>query len=234
MRDGPRVIGSRVLLALVVSVTAGPSCSSDESAGCDWEPGAHTVEVDGVQRRYEVTVEDPDGPVVLSLHGALGNPEAFEASTGVAAASRGVVITPAAHGLWWRHRDEQSADVDFLGGLLCGDDVHAVGFSSGGMMALRLACDGLVASAVVVDGMVDLEPCDEHPPVLAIHGTRDDTVGWDGRMDPEVVALVGYRRGPTVPELVEAWGPAELITHDGGHVWPDEATAEAWDYIDDH
>ena len=105
MRDGLRVVGSRVLLALVLSVTAVPVCTSDEGAGCDWQPGTHHVEVDGVQRRYEVAVEDPDGPVVLALHGAVGNPEAFEARTGMAAADRGVVITPASDGVWWRHRD---------------------------------------------------------------------------------------------------------------------------------
>jgi len=233
MRDRWRAGGHRALLALVAAVAL-PACSSDDDAGgCDWQPGVHTVEVDGTERTYQVAVSDPTGPVVLSLHGAFGSPDSHEQATGMAAASEGVVITPAAEGGWWRHQSEASPDVTFLADLLCGDDVHAAGFSSGGMMALRLACDGLVESAVVVAGMVDVQPCDEHPPILAIHGTADEAVGWDGSIAPRVEVVVGYGSGPTVPELVEAWGSAELVTHDGRHVWPDDATALAWSFFAD-
>jgi poly(3-hydroxybutyrate) depolymerase len=217
-------------VTLGVAALVVPACGSDaDEAACEWEPGTHTVEVDGTQRTYDVAVHDPEGPVVLSLHGALGNPDDHERVTGMAAAGEGVVITPASDGAWWRHHEEESTDVDFLSGLLCGDDVHAVGFSSGGMMALRLACNGLIESAVVVGGMVEAQPCDEHPPVLVIHGTDDDIIGWDGSIADPII--VGYRSGPTVPELVEAWGPAELVAHDGGHEWPDDATEQAWAFI---
>lgn len=223
-----------MVLTITLLLVAESGCStSSGAADCDWQSGKHTIDIDGAERTYEVDVADLAGPVVLSLHGATGNPDNHEATTRVAATSKGVVITPDG-GSAWRHRSEKSPDVDFLAALLCGDDVHAVGFSSGGMMATRLACEGLVDSAVVVGGMVEIEPCDERPPLLVIHGIADDTVGWDGSMPEGPAMLVGYRQGPTVPELVNAWGPAELVAHDGGHVWPDDATERAWDFIMEH
>jgi polyhydroxybutyrate depolymerase len=66
------------------------------------------------------------------------------------------------------------------------DRVHIVGFSNGGFMAHRMACDhsDTLASVASFAGTTFLDPQDCQPavpiPVLQIHGTSDSTVYFDG------------------------------------------------------
>jgi polyhydroxybutyrate depolymerase len=79
--------------------------------------------------------------------------------------------------------------LDDLQGRLCVDParVAAAGFSAGGGVAARVACDlaGRVASVAVVAGALYSEPGECEPsravPVLDIHGTRDMVVPYGGR-----------------------------------------------------
>ena len=105
------------------------------------------------------------------------------------------------------------------------NDVYAVGFSNGGMLAWRLACDRVVDAAVVVAGSL-VARCPDPVTVLNIHGTHDRTVPYLG----------GYSK------FTSTWFPNEnhlslprdshvtTALWDGGHVWPSWATPRllAW------
>ena len=102
--------------------------------------------------------------------------------------------------------------------------VYVVGYSNGGMLAWRLACQArdLVAAVAVVAGAL-LVPCRSTPAVRAyhIHGTGDATVplaggrGFEGRTFPD---------SRTEPARV---GPGSTVRQHwfaGGHLWPAWAT----------
>jgi polyhydroxybutyrate depolymerase len=164
-------------------------------------------------------------------------------------------------------------DVAFTGQLLdkleqdfCVDTarVYAAGFSSGAMMASRLACrlGSRVAAAGAVAGVYKpAEQCGRPVPVVAVHGTADDTVPFEqGR----IIEQTPY---PGAHAAISAWASsgstctptAELFTmtpsvareqfrgcgrnesllyivYGGGHTWPDElATADIlWSFFRDH
>lgn len=98
-------------------------------------------------------------------------------------------------------------------------EVYAVGFSNGGMLAWRLACDRVVRAAVVVAGSL-VAGCPDPVTVLNIHGRDDRTVPyWGGYSHytrtwfPDEARL----RLPNGSHLTTAlWS--------GGHVWPTWAT----------
>jgi polyhydroxybutyrate depolymerase len=105
-------------------------------------------------------------------------------------------------------------DVAYLSGLVKEiSEKHAVdpkrvfftGHSNGGFMSHRLACDkpDLVAAIASLAGSTFLDPasCKAAEPVsvLQIHGTKDDSVLYDG----EAINGVGY---PSATETVAIWG----------------------------
>lgn len=93
----------------------------------------------------------------------------------------------------------QTDDVEFLQLLV--DDlardlnidrtrVYVTGFSNGGFMTQRVACEAgdafaayVVAGATMIPEFID-EYCDNVPPVpiMYMHGTKDTSVAWDGTM----------------------------------------------------
>ncbi len=108
-------------------------------------------------------------------------------------------------------------DVAYLGGLI--DEVSAewpvdparvyvIGHSNGSFMAYRLACDradvitGIVGLAGADDTVGDCDPSDPVS-VLHIHGTDDETVGYDG----------GTFAGGTYPGAVAS--VSQWQAHDG-------------------
>jgi polyhydroxybutyrate depolymerase len=99
--------------------------------------------------------------------------------------------------------------LDDLQGRLCVDPslVAAAGFSAGGGIAARMACDlaGRVASVAVASGALYAEPGECRPsrpiPVLAIHGTGDVVVPYGGRT-PTVEWPLPM---PTVPTWLGEW-----------------------------
>ncbi|WP_189213905.1 alpha/beta hydrolase family esterase [Actinokineospora fastidiosa] len=156
-----------VLAALAVLVGAAPVHSSSASSCAP--PGDHTETAwpvvqhkpDGtpVARTYRAHVPpDPGGALVLDLHGALSDKDEQDARSGMRAkadAEGFVVIQPDSAPHWTTSPADEAArgvsDIEFLRALidiavrhLCVDPdaVHAVGFSSGGLMATQLACAG--------------------------------------------------------------------------------------------
>ncbi len=168
---------------------------------------ARIVVSDGRERCYYLYVppsHDPTqpAPLVVSLHGFLSNPESQAWISGwhkLAAEEGFLVAYP--QGTAWPQRWNAGAtwnagvdDVQFFRDLL--DDlsraaavdrsrVYVNGFSNGGGMTTRIACEaadlvaaiGTVAAAVVeLPGCTPIYPV----PVLAFHGTADPIVPYGG------------------------------------------------------
>ena len=228
------------------------------SAGCEHRGSiapttGGTIRSGGISRPYNLRVPASDDPVplVVNLHGALANADAQDKMSGwpALANQEGVaLLTPGAdatrRGFWWLSPDGSEPAVAYLRQLIgqvqgdvCVDldRVYLTGFSQGAMLSLILACaePGRFAAVAVVAGITDIQCADRSTPVIAFHGTSDEIVGFDGRMAPNVAGLVGYRVGPSVPELASEW-QAKLATHSGGHEWPEDTTREAWDFFEDH
>ncbi|MBN1681665.1 MAG: prolyl oligopeptidase family serine peptidase [Anaerolineae bacterium] len=109
----------------------------------------------------------------------------------------------------------EADDVDYLIKLV--DDLavdlnidrqrqYVTGFSNGGFMTLRMACDandhfaafGVAGAALPVE-FLDL--CDEAPavPILFMHGTEDKSIPWEGLIYGDLIAAV------SVPDTALYW-----------------------------
>jgi polyhydroxybutyrate depolymerase len=145
-------------------------------------------------------------PVVVDLHGyaegAVG--EAEWTQLGPFGAVQGfVTVTPQGRGTpaAWDAR-VGSPDVAFVEDVLdqverslCVDTdrVYVTGASNGAMMASTLACvDGdRIAAVAAVAGVEVVAGCrpDRPVPIVAFHGTDDQTIHYSGGLDPAVAAL---------------------------------------------
>jgi polyhydroxybutyrate depolymerase len=188
----------------------GPSQSCRYSAQGPAQPGwsARTVVSSGLERCYHLYV--PPGydplqpvPVVVSLHGFLSNPNSHgQISLWHKLADREgfLVVYPEGTSFpqrWNAHNHWTAAgvdDVQFLRDVL--GDVSAVaavdrsrvyvnGFSNGGGMSVRVACeaaDEVAAIGTVAGAVVDVQQCSPSRPVplMAFHGTDDPEVAYEG------------------------------------------------------
>ena len=171
-----------------------------------------TIEVDGVIRAYIVEApaiaEGESAPLVVNMHGfGSGNNEqqaymGLEAPSSPWATSGFVRVYP--NGL----------DASWNGGTCCGDSaldgvddvaviraivtelsaqpcvdekrVYATGFSNGGFMSYRLACEAsdLFAAVAPVAGVLGVDPADCNPgrpvPAMVFNSLEDTTVPYDG------------------------------------------------------
>ena len=131
-------------------------------------------------------------------------------------------------------------DVGFLAEVVAAlrargaDRVSVVGFSNGGMMAYRFACErpDLVDTVGVLAGSLQIPRCDGPVRALHLHGELDDVVPYAGRdFDPRLRTFL--RAVGTIPEA--ARGSALTIRRVPGlpHRWPEQgdpvdAVAEFW------
>jgi len=141
-----------------------------------------------------------------------------------------------------------SAMIDFLEAELCVDlqRVYATGYSNGGFLSHRLACElsDRIAAVASVAGVMGIDDCSpgRPMPVLHMHGTSDFVVPYDGSMFSgfESVAEtfagwaerngctgeaeLSYENGDVTCELhgeCDAGVEVELCTIEGGgHTWP--------------
>ncbi|MCW2607140.1 MAG: putative lipoprotein [Frankiales bacterium] len=196
----------RVLLLTLLVLVVGASGVAAPLAGALPEAAdSRVVLPDG--RAYVLHVppglrEDPSQvrgrPVMVVLHGLDTGPADAASSTGfndLADRDRALVAYP------------EGVRDSFNAGLCCGaaarlgvDDVgfltrvvedlrrrgagriSVVGFSNGGMMAYRFACErpGLVDTVGVLSGTLEIPRCDGRITVLHLHGDRDTAVPLEG------------------------------------------------------
>ena len=138
--------------------------------------------------------------------------------------------------------------------------VYATGMSNGAMMSYTLACATALFAAIGPVSGTQLDPCrSPHPlSVMAIHGTADPMVPYGGGPGRGFAHI----NGPPVPDLNAFWrkvdhcqtpaestsgsvttstagcadnrGVALITVGDGGHNWPDFATAKLWEFFAAH
>jgi len=209
------ITGMVILVVLIIGFAAfyinvGPAirCAFPSDRQVNQGMTVHTIQVQGEVRCYSLYTPsgyDPDNPppVVFSFHGFASNPVSQAWITGwhrLAEKEGFLVVYPQGtnfpqrwnSGSTWNATS--SDDVQFFQEML--NDIAAFtpydtakvyvnGFSNGGGMTMRLACEatdqitavGTVAAAVVVS--LDCDPSGPLP-LMAFHGTGDPVVNYEG------------------------------------------------------
>jgi len=232
------IVSAALVVALLAGCSAGAS-SLDPSPDPTSEltNGRSSITVDGVERTFIARAPHSagdDAPAVLiALHGLGDTAAGFENATGLTGAvntDRVMVVypdglpTPDGRQSWNAGSCCNPSgqvpvdDVGFLSALITTlvtegadpEQIYLAGFSNGGMMAYRAACElgetiagiGVVAGALVVDDCASPGVV----PLVAVHGTADPVVPYGGEvLSPEVQASLGQVRFPSVAQSVNAW-----------------------------
>lgn len=273
----------RLLVALVVVLVTAGNCASVPGMGSVGEGSAHrSVAVGDTDREYRVYrpkgISGP-APLVMVLHGYTGNAAQAEEEFGwneladqkhfVAAYPEGLNEGFNAGGCCGASSDDGVDDVAAVLAML--DDVAAAvpldperlyvtGFSNGGAMAYRLACetDRFAAFGPVAGGLVANCQDPEPTSILHVHGTSDRVVPFDGVTDiwrtPVVEVLADWRerddcgtpaattKGRTQLTTASCAAGREvgLLAVDGlDHAWPTaddglDATETLWAFFERH
>ena len=237
-------------LRLVPALLAAVACAQADGAGAaDWS--RRTLEMGGVTRDYHLLRPDPSGPAptLVLLQGALQEPLAFAASTGLPALAErqgfALVVPETVDGHWNDGRrtvyfgtPSQADDRGFLEALLARlaaegiadpEAIRLAGFSNGGLMALTLACRpaairpaGLLVVAATLGERL-AAGCDPPRPLALVlaNGTADDLFPFAGGM-----GMVNGRAGE--PMLGAAATAAFVAARNGcGEPGPRATGAEA-------
>lgn len=202
-------------------------------------------------------------PLVLVLHGGGQEIDDMEDSTRLSekADQAGFIVAyPQASLLHWNTQDENlgAADVVFVQILITYLErqldidptrIYATGFSNGGSMVHRLACDlsGEIAAIAPISGAYSntLGCKPERPvPVVAFHGTGDTYIsyqdnnhdvprwaaGWAGRNGCDPTSTLTWQEGDVTGETwsnCQANATVTLYTIKGGrHIWPGSPRAQ--------
>jgi len=191
---------------------------------------SRTLEIDGQTRTYLIhrpAVLDASAALVMMLHGGFGSAAQAERSYGwnaEADAQRFVVVYPDGAGRAWNVGGGCCGtpgrtgvdDVAFLAAVVHDVElalpidparVYATGISNGGMMAYRLACDTSLFAAIGPDSATLLGDCPTPHPVsvLAIHGTADHNIPYDGGEGSGFAKI----DGPSIPAVNQLWRTAD-------------------------
>lgn len=209
------------------------ACAKGERAST----GRFTLMVSGQQREYLLHVPSASDsaplPLVLALHGYTMSAGEHEQITGFSDLAdregfavvypEGIGDTPGWNaGSCCAYEQPPRDDMAFMASLiervgeqLCLDltRVYSTGFSNGGMMTYRLACEmsKRIAAVASVSGsiVIPLESCrPSHPmPLMHTHGTDDPLVPYAGGSGPAWLTPVGETPPdfPAVRQEVEAF-----------------------------
>jgi polyhydroxybutyrate depolymerase len=196
-----RVGGALALLAALALVSACRTASRP-AAGVPGTTQERTVTVDRRERSYRVytpaTLSRNDRPLMIVLHGGLGNGERSERLFGMnAVADRNDFLVAYPDGIGgrgpMRNRRTWNAgtccgpaantkvdDVGFIRAMIDAIDrdypldrrrVYVTGMSNGGMMTYRLVCElpDVIAAAIPVAGTLGVAPCSGGDDVPLLH-----------------------------------------------------------------
>ena len=127
------------------------------------------------------------------------------------------------------HADSVPNDVSFLRSVIINlkkeypideDKVFIAGFSNGGFMAYRMACEASDLISGVLNfagsGPMESQNCEPIKPlkVLHIHGTNDKTILFDGSGPAAGGPFEGSRWHPSASKTVKFWEDKNLCTGD--------------------
>jgi polyhydroxybutyrate depolymerase len=183
-----------------------------------------TVTVDGVERSYLLHI--PPGvdaihplPVVFAFHGAGEQPATMQLATGfneIADNNHFVLVYPEGLGNTWNggkccgyavtnNIDDEAFVREVLSDLgaivsINPKRIYATGFSNGGILSYRLACDmsDVFAAIAPVAGTLTYSPCAPQQPVSILHvqGMADRTVPFEGG---------GTLNFPPLEQVIATW-----------------------------
>lgn len=196
----------------------------------------HSMAAGGEERSYRLFVPPHNAaqplPLMVVLHGGLGNADETERTTGmnrVARANGFMVAYPNGTGArllknrrTWNAgnccgpaSDRGIDDVAFIRAMLADiarktaldrRRVYVTGMSNGAMLAYRLACEmpSQIAAIVPVAGTMAVNRCPgiENIPVLHIHGEKDRNVPFQGGMGEDAIAGVAHRSVPETLQMI--------------------------------
>jgi polyhydroxybutyrate depolymerase len=263
--------GGTPLLRLVAGssdLSAGDGCPAS-TGRIPPSGGMHVLVHDGVRRSYRLAVPaDYDGrfsyPVVFDFHGFKADAALEDQRSRLSATGSGrgfVVVTPDALGTprRWNTVNEpgKADDVGFVGALLTdlasrlcvdGRRVYATGHSNGAEFAAALVCrSARFAAVAMVSSTFEARcPAGRAPATMAVHGTADPSVPYDGglvagsstrvRAAPDVIRGYAERYGCDSTPLitrpaadvvarryVDCAGGGEVLLDTvigGTHLWP--------------
>lgn len=251
-----------------------------EQDGVPTTAGTHKLKLEvGTpgHREYRLRVpprlrDSPDPlPLVLAVHGGASNAEKFEELSGfdgVADDEGFLVAYPEGFAFSWNAgpccgpaRLGRVDDVGFLeklidrlvgAGVADPERVYVSGFSNGGGMAYRMACEGpggikaigVVSASLIID-------CEPRGPVsvMIVHGRADRSVPYEGggqrdfddkRPFTPVSHAVGFWRKALGAGSLRKDGSCRaargeaavrFCPHGGGHVWPEGTAAGLWAFF---
>jgi polyhydroxybutyrate depolymerase len=222
MRSMGRIVAAVVVLVSVLA--AGLAASPARSS---WVRTTVSITVDGLARSYLVARPANAGtaslPVLMELHGCCTTPQAELDRSGLLdVTGPAILVYPAGYEQYWNAGaccgGTGVDDVAFLTAVVeqvltgqAGADpgrVFLVGYSNGGRMAYRMACEQpQLFAAVAVFGAVNAQACPDPAPVPLLVAA--------GTADPELtIAATGTRHSvngylePTVEQQVEQYRQA--------------------------
>lgn len=254
-------------------------------SGCPVHRGTFTIALDSGDRERTALVTVPASvdpaqpvPLVLNFHGVIATSEIIQANTGMSAKAElegFITAAPQGIGRSWnagvccgealaQNIDDVGLTRDLVDRLLRDfpidpTRIYATGFSNGGAMAYKLACDlpELFAAIAPVGGSVATFPCAAPAPVplLVINNIDDPVVAFSLAAFSLNIwrPLNGCQNTPEVTQPAESTmcetypctgAPTQLCAVDGiGHVWPGgltnpdglfDATDYVWDFFTQH
>ncbi|HEX7004744.1 MAG TPA: PHB depolymerase family esterase [Trueperaceae bacterium] len=198
--------GCKRLPVLVPLLLAWTLCLGQQAPGSRHEE----MVVDAVARTYELYVPPGAGteagaaglPLLVVLHGRGGSGAGIAAASGFNELAQAVVVYPDGLGAQWNYlagigANQGVDDVRFLHALvermsdslaIDPDRVYVAGYSNGGFMVQRLACESdspFRAFASVAGAGFEGLPmaCEQARPLsmMLVHGTADQVVPWAGQ-----------------------------------------------------
>jgi polyhydroxybutyrate depolymerase len=221
-----------------------------QPAPTDWVASEHDLTVGGRVRSYRLVrptapVAGASLPLLVVLHGRTMTPAATEEQTGFpSVVGRAIIAYPAGFGASWNAgaccgeaHTEGVDDVGFVTAMVhqvlttesdASGVVFLVGYSNGGRLAYRLACEAPgVFTAVAMVEAAPVMNCAKVPstPLMIVAATDDPFVHIKDTDPP--ITTDGFQQ-PSLTKLATTWAEAESCARPTVHRPSPELTITAW------